>query len=238
VTACDPATPTDGLSVLLPRVAHEAEVERLLAMASGRSGSAGNLGLLYARSRAGEPATAADWGLNAVNAWTAEALGALGASFVWASPELTARQLTRLIAESPVPVGALVHGRMELMVAENCVLQVSGACPRACVACGNRRSEWVLEDRKDYRFPVRVDSAGRTHVYNSVPLDLSRSLPELVAAGVAAVRVDLHTSTPDEARRIVAGYRALLGAAVAGMPAGERPFESPSTTGHYFRGVR
>jgi putative protease len=85
---------------------------------------------------------------------------------------------------------------------------------------------------------VRTDAAGRTHVYNSVPLDLSRALPEIVAAGVAAVRLELHTATPDEARGLVGEYRRLLGAATAGLSPGEHTVESPSTTGHYFRGVR
>jgi putative protease len=237
ITASDATPPPAGVSLLLPRVAHDAETTALLAHAAGRACSSGNLGLLSALGGAGV-AVSADWGLNVLNAWTSEALGSLGASLVWASPELTGRQLARLVADSPVPVGAVVHGRVELMVAENCVLMSAGECSRSCATCARRRATWTLEDRKHYRFPVRTDSAGRTHVYNSVPLDLSRALPEIVAAGVAAVRLELHTSTPDEARRLVGEYRRLLGSAVAGLPPDEHTLESPSTTGHYFRGVR
>jgi putative protease len=237
ITACDAAPPPASVSLLLPRVAHDVETTALLAHAAGRACCSGNLGLLSALGQAGAT-VAADWGLNALSAWTSEALGSLGASLVWASPELTGRQLARLVADSPVPVGAVVHGRIELMVAENCVLMSAGECSRSCATCARRRAAWMLEDRKHYRFPVRTDAAGRTHVYNSVPLDLSRALPEIVAAGVAAVRLELHTATPDEARGLVGEYRRLLGAATAGLSPGEHTVESPSTTGHYFRGVR
>jgi putative protease len=237
ISASDTTLPPTGVSLLLPRVAHDAETAVLLARAADRACSSGNLGLLSALGRT-DAMVSADWGLNALNAWTSEALGSLGASLVWASPELTGRQLARLVADSPVPVGAVVHGRVELMVAENCVLMSAGECARSCATCARRRATWTLEDRKHYRFPVRTDATGRTHVYNSVPLDLSRALPEIVAAGVAAVRLELHTSTPDEARRLVGEYRRLLGSAVAGLPPDEHTVESPSTTGHYFRGVR
>jgi putative protease len=210
----------------------------LSALAAGRDCCVGNLGLLALRGREGDAAISADWGLNVLNAWTADALGSLGASLVWASPELTGRQLARLVADSPVPVGAVVHGRLELMVGESCVLMSAGECGRSCATCARRRATWMLEDRKKYRFPVRTDAAGRTHVYNSVPLDLSRALLEIVAAGVSAIRLELHTSTPDEARRLVGEYRRLLSAATEGLPAGEHTVESPSTTGHHFRGVR
>jgi U32 family peptidase len=226
-----------GVSPLLPRIAHDAEVDALLAAVEpGGLVATGNLGLLAAAARLGATVEA-DTGLNTVNAWTAAALADEGATLVWASPEVSGRQLAAIAAASPVPVGVVVHGRLELMVAEHCVLQAAGECAHRCVECGRRRTSWRLRDAKGYEFPVTSDSRGRAHIYNSVPLDLSRALPEIVESGVAAVRLDLFTSTPEEAAGLVKAYRRLIADAVAGRSA-DRPLVDPSTSGHFFRGVR
>ena len=93
-----------------------------------------------------------------------------------------------------------------------------------------------LRDRKGYVFPVTTDARGVAHIYNSVPLDLSRALAEVVASGVAAVRLDLHTETAASVIRLVTEYRRLLAEAVAGRSSAE-PLVSPSTSGHFFRAL-
>jgi putative protease len=240
VTPLDTASALpEGVEPLLPRVAHPLDVEPLLRIAKGRAATSGNLGLLAALGQdpvSREAGLSADWGLGTVNGWTAEALAGLGASLVWASPELSGRQLARLVRESPVAIGVTVHGRIELMVAEHCVLQVGGACSHDCARCGRRLESHALRDRKGYVFPVTTDARGLAHIYNSVPLDLSRALVEVVEAGVSAVRIDLHTETPASATRIVTAYRRLLAAVAAGRSASD-PVESPSTSGHFFRGL-
>ncbi len=226
-----------GVSPLLSRIAHDSEVEGLLSLVEpGGLVATGNLGLLAAAARAGA-IVEADTGLNAVNAWTAAALAEVGASFVWASPEVSGRQLAVLTQASPVPVGVVIHGRLELMVAEHCVLQAAGECSHECEECVRRRQTWRLRDAKGYEFPVSSDSRGRAHIYNSVPLDLSRALPEILDAGVAAVRLDLFTSTPQEAIGLVKAYRRLLTDVAAGRTIAAA-LVSPSTSGHFFRGVR
>ncbi len=240
VTSADPpSVPSDHAEPLLPRIVHDAESEAVLAhaRASGRA-TAGNLGVLAAAAGEGV-AVAADWGLNVTNADSAAVLADLGADLVWASPELSGEQTAALAAGSPVPLGALVAGRVELMVAEHCVLQAVGACSHACASCERRRGTWVLRDRKDYGFPVTTDAAGRAHVYNSVPLDLSRSLAEVLDTGVAAIRLELRTESPDEAARLTSAWRAALDATLAGVePPAEPAASSPTTTGRFHRGVR
>ena len=222
---------------LLSRIAHDSEVSGLLSLVeAGEPVVTGNLGLLVAAARAGARVEA-DSGLNVVNAWTAAALAEAGASFVWVSPEVSGRQLAAISGDSPIPVGVIVHGRLELMVAEHCVLQAAGECSRRCETCARRRQTWRLRDAKGYEFPVSSDSRGRAHIYNSVVLDLSRALPEILNAGVAAVRLDLFTSTPEEATGLVKAYRRLIADAAAGRGP-DTPLVSPSTSGHFFRGVR
>jgi collagenase-like PrtC family protease len=60
---------------------------------------------------------------------------------------------------------------------------------------------------------------------------------EVVASGVSAIRLDLHTESSAEAAVLVRAYRKLVQDAVAGRRSAEQPLVSPSTSGHFFRGV-
>jgi putative protease len=199
--------------------------------------TAGTLGAL--RDAATRGATvAADWTLNTANALAAAALGDLGARMVWASPELSGRRLKALAEASPLPIGVLVFGRLELMVAEHCVLRAIGPCDRRCERCDRRAGRWVLRDQKGYEFPVTSDRSGRTHIANSVTLDLTRALDEVLEAGVSAVRVEITDESVSEVARIV---RAIVGAVEsveAGIAPPAEPVVAPATSGHFFRGVR
>jgi putative protease len=124
------------------------------------------------------------------------------------------------------------------MVAEHCVIGAGRECDRDCPACGRRRVGWRLRDAKGYEFPVTTDATGRTRVYNSVTLDLSRSIRELVEARPAALRLELHTASPEEAAEYTRAWRRVLEDALAGRPAPEGPIVEPATSGHFYRGVR
>lgn len=235
VTAADADIP-DGVEPLLPRIAHD-PIGPLLAIAEGRRASAGNLGVLHALAGHGARIES-DWGLHAMNPWAAVALADIGATLIWASPELSGRQLAGVVKRSPVPVGVVVGGHLEVMVAEHCVLQAAGACSHRCAGCARRQGTWRLRDRKGYEFPVATDADGRAHIYNSVSLDLSRGLGELLDAGVSAVRVELHTEDPDEAARLTRAWRGRLDLALAGASLPEDPIVEPATSGHFYRGVK
>lgn len=228
----------DGATPLLPRVARVDELPGLieLATASGAA-TAGTLGLLASGAAAGARMEA-DWPLNVVNSWSAAALADMGASLVWSSPELSGRRLSAVVESSPVPIGMLVAGRQELMIAEHCVLQAAGECSHRCAVCPRRARTWLLRDQKGYEFPVLTDATGRSHIYNSVPLDLTRALDEVLATGVAAVRVEITVENEEETRRLVSGVSAALARVQAGGDAPAEALASVTTSGHFFRGVR
>ena len=242
--ACVPvgalAAPRDlpkGVVALLPRICHEGEVRSALAWAAaGRRVVVGNLGLLREAGRQGA-VVEADWALNALNPQAVAQLAELGASFVWLSPELSGRQIAQVIAGSPLPTGIAVLGRQELMVTEHCVLMAEGQCERGCALCSRRGRGTNLRDRKGYEFPVMTDTVGRSHIYNSVPLDLLTALPEIVAAGVSAVRVDAALENAHGAARFVSQLRQALERVNLGVEAAEPDRSSATTSGHYFRGV-
>ncbi len=230
-TACDrvPAEP------LLPRIAWPAEVEDLDGWMDGGRVTSGNLGLLHRAARRGP--VCADWPLNVLNAHAAAEVAELGAEFVWASPELSGRQLAELVATSAIPVGCVIWGRLELMVAEQCVLIAAGTCGRRCATCARRTGWWRLRDQKGYEFPVTTDESGRSHIMNSVTLDLVRALDEVVASGVSAVRIDFTDESSERAAEIVRAVRSALTAVSDGASPPEWPLVEPSTSGHFYRGV-
>ena len=232
----DPIALPERVRPLLPRVVWPDELGTLEAWFDGGRVIVGNLGMLAGGRAVGE--VVADWPLNALNAHAVAALADAGASFVWASPELSGRQLAELVTGAPVPIGCVVWGRLELMVAQQCALQSAGPCTGLCHACGRRDRWWRLRDQKGYEFPVTTDVSGRSHIMNSVTLDLTRALDEVLAAGVAAVRIEFTDETPARAAEVVRGVRAAVQTVHAGGQPPEMALVDPSTSGHFFRGVR
>ncbi|MDO8880827.1 MAG: DUF3656 domain-containing protein [Coriobacteriia bacterium] len=224
-----------GVRPLLPRIAWPNEVAGLAEHLDGEQVTVGNLGLLA--GAAGRGPVSADWPLNVLNIHSATAIAGLGAGHVWASPELSGRQLADLAGGSPVPVGCIAWGRLELMVAEQCVLQASGPCSRQCATCARRDRWWRLRDQKGYEFPVTTDPSGRSHIMNAVTLDLSRALDEIVAAGVASIRLDFCDEGPTRAADVTRAFGAALRNVAEGGPPPGSPLVEPSTSGHFFRGV-
>lgn len=228
---------THGVVRLLSRVSHDPEERASLARVSeGTAVVASTLGALCGAAKLGARVQA-HWSMNACNPWAVAEFSRLGASMIWLSPELTGRQIGDIAASSEVPVGIAISGRQEVMVTEHCVLMAEGECDRRCAACSRRSSTRLLRDRKGYEFPIRTDVMGRTHLYNSVPLDLTYALDQVLETGVAALRMDLETETTNSAAEETARVRRALDAALAGAPLldGKR---SQTTSGHFFRGVR
>lgn len=225
-----------GVSPLLPRVVWPEEMPWAIGMAAGGPFLTGNLGLMGAHRPSA--AVEADWPLNALNAYSVDALGRLGARLVWASPELSGGQLAEVVASSTAPVGALVWGRIELMVAEQCVLMAAGACGRKCTTCARRTGWWRLRDQKGYEFPVTTDPSGRSHILNSVTLDLSRALDEIIASGVAAVRLDFSDEGARRAAEVVRAFKSAIASVASGAAAPGEALITPATSGHFYRGLR
>jgi putative protease len=221
------------LTLEMPRIAPGPEFEAAVGLVSeGDRVSAPTLGLLEACATRGAEVDA-HWGLNIANPRSAEVLAAMGAGRVWLSPELRLEQVADTTAGVDAPCGVAVYGRQELMVTQHCVLGVGG-CDGRCETC-TRRGWHTLRDEKGYEFPVTSDRSGRSHICNSVPLDVTHAMGDILDAGVGAVRVDLTTESAAGAQEVVGRVRASVEAALAG--AEPPPRLEGTTTGHFFRGV-
>ncbi len=84
---------------------------------------------------------------------------------------------------------------------------------------------------------MQTDVTGRTHVFNSVRLDLTAALPEIIASGVAALRARrAHGERRATRRRRSRPCVAAREAVMAGRVPAERR-EQATTSGHFFRGL-
>lgn len=112
---------------------------------------------------------AAGFGMNIYNTKSIEFLEKLGAADCLVSSELPVPAISQLGGK--LPRGALVYGRLPLMVTRNCPVKNKLSCGQ----CG-RNSELV--DRLGVRFPVRCRD-GFSFIYNSVPVCMTDRLDEI-----------------------------------------------------------
>ncbi len=160
----------------------------------------------------------------------------LGAHRVWLSPELNLAQIAELAKDAPAELGLTVIGRQELMTTEHCMLMSQGPCAQNCVSCARRKSPHFLKDRKGYDFPVVTDQLGRSHLYNSVQLDVVHALPEIIQAGITWLMVDATLLNVEETTQAV--QRVVRARNLAHAQNASVPKEAGCTSGHLFRGVQ
>ena len=169
--------------------------------------------------------------LYATNIEAIQTWAALGATFVWLSPELTLHQMKLLADDSPLPLGLIVSGSQELMVSDHCFLMAEGPCDQQCARCERRGGEQrYLQDRKGYKFPVTTDIYGRGHLYNAVPLDVTHAIGDLLNAGVRGFAVDATLLPAGQAE-------AQLNRVRSGLKGSKVEKHPDTTTGHLFRPV-
>ncbi|MCL1891038.1 MAG: U32 family peptidase [Coriobacteriia bacterium] len=193
---------------------------------------------LGALCEAGEAGVKAESGpsLPALNSEALALLAQCGAQMAWLSPELSYEDLEQLAPQAPLPLGITIGGFQELMVSEHCVLMAQGDCTEDCARCTRRKTPRLLEDRKGYRFPVRTDAMGRSHIYNAIPLDLFGEIPRLLSLGITNFLVDATLLSTSEIAEEV--QRAVRAVNLAVRDAGVLPKREGYTTGHLYRGVK
>lgn len=196
---------TDG--VLLPAVIFDSEkaavrglLERAVSLGA-RHALVGNIGHLPLVREAGL-IPHGDFRLNITNGESARSAEMLGFEDMILSPELTLPQLRDIGGQS----GAIVYGRLPLMVTEKCVSKEISDC-RTCAA-----GRSVLTDRKNMKFPVFREWQHRNVIFNSVPVYMADRLRELDANGIIFRHFIFTDETPETVDRIINAYKLGLAA--------------------------
>lgn len=159
-----------------------------------------------------------DFSLNVTNSITARYLLARGLDIVTASFDLDDVQLYGLLDNTPRGrVAVVVHHRIPTFHTEHCLyahLLSEGRDYRTCGRpCESRRVD--VRDHLGKVHPVIVDAGCRNTVFNADAQSAATLVPTLLTKGVRRFRVDFVRESRDEARKIIATYRALLEGRIA-----------------------
>ena len=200
-----------------------------------------SLAQMYLIRKAGDMPVWADYSFNTYNDATLSFLADYGIQGATVSPELNFKQIKTLAKASPLPLECLVHGNMELMVSEYCVLGSflgnldKGSCTKPC-----EKNRYWLSDRKNEKFPIVTDQFCHMHLLNGKELNMLAHLPEFAASDIARVRIDGRYMSEKELAKFTRLYKEVLVEGknhIALMPENITKYETNITRGHYFRGV-
>ncbi len=153
-------------------------------------------GQLTEAARRGIPARAS-LRFNVYNGKTAASLAGAGADCVYLSPELTLPQMRDL--QSPVPKGAVVYGRLPLMLTIRC------AVSDGCHSCG--KGGGTLQDRRGAAFPVTCAHGCGNIIWNSVPVYMADRLDAVRRAGITRMHFMFTTEDAAACDRIIRAYQ-------------------------------
>ena len=161
---------------------------------------ASNLGILDL-AKAEKIPFIADSPLNIFNSHTFALLLQEGAQMAVISPELTLEELKGIASYGPAE--CIVHGRLELMESEHCLVggllgKDKGQCSAPC-----RSGNFTLVDEKNYEFPLLMDYQCRMHLLNSRSLCMLEYVPALLESGVSSLRIEtLGMENAEEIRKV------------------------------------
>lgn len=195
-----------------------------------------SLGALYRASKAG-CSIHSGLSLNITNSDSLSYVSSFETSLIWLSEELNLSQIKYICKHSKANtiLGVKVAGAQELMVCEHCVFMSEGPCAEQCIACKRRKCAHSLVDEKGYSFPVITDILGRSHVYNSVNLDVIHDIPQLIDAGIYAFMID--TTLMDEEQTAHAIGRSIKAIELTNFHE-TLPKQPNTTSGHLHRGLK
>jgi putative protease len=179
---------------------------------------------------------------NVTNYKSAEFYRRQGASRLVLARELSIEEITAIKKSVPIELEVFVHGAMCLSYSGRCWLSQAmtgrsanlGQCAHPC------RYRYALQEEKrpGQYFPVAEDERG-SYVMNSKDLCMISLIPQLIAAGVDAFKIEGRMKSPYYVAATVKVYREAIDSVVSGHPLAmerwtqelERLATRPFTTG-------
>lgn len=160
-----------------------------------------------------------DFRLNVGNRLSATHLLNNGYGDLLLSPELTQPRLRDLCAVSPRAAGAVVYGRLPLMLLEKCLITSLyptgkikkdqplpfGKCGEACAIC--HKDQAAMVDRRGMTFPVLREYPHRNLVVNSLPLSMTDKGDVLDRLGITQRHYIFTVETADEVKAVIKAAR-------------------------------
>ncbi len=108
------------------------------------------------------------------------------------SVELNNKEMFSIAKNIKTPVQVVVYGKYELMVSEYCVIGSTFGNKSSTSNCNFRcdKDKFVLRDRMNEEFLVTTDKYCRSHIYNTLPVNIVPFIKELRKNNINNYRVD------------------------------------------------
>lgn len=213
------------LIITTPRITAErecAELEQCFAALPAVDGvMVSNLGSLQLARQYTRLPIHADYSFNIFNQQAIGLLRDQGVQGVTPSLESTCGQLSALAQGSPLPLMPVIHGPLESMVLDHCLLNAAftASAPQACQSFCRGKASYSLLDSAGEKHPIAIDQYGRNHLLFAKDLCLFAFLPELFANGITRFRIEGQHYSPAHIAAVTAYYRQELDK-LAANPAG------------------
>ena len=221
---CQNLTRQANVCVVLPRIVHDNEMDRLrqilrgLRAAGVREALVGNLGLLLTVRECGLRARG-DFGLNLYNSLSMHVARDLELRSACLSFEMTLPQIRDVSKD--VPTELLIYGRLPLMVTENCIIKGKTG------SCSCHLGPTKLTDKTGADFPIIKDgNSCRSVLLNGKKLYWLDRQEDLSRLGLWATRLYFTTENSREVDQVLMSYQ------------NPTPFDpGAATRGLYLRGL-
>ncbi|MBI3854080.1 MAG: DUF3656 domain-containing protein [Planctomycetes bacterium] len=154
-----------------------------------------------------------DFSLNAANELTTDLYLSKGLTRFVPSYDLNWEQFQALMARvDPGRAEVVIHQHMPMFHNEHCVIAAVLSEGKDATDCGRPcdRHALSLKDWSGKEHPLKADVGCRNTIYNAVAQSGSQYVRGMLDLGVRWFRVELLNEGPEEARRLVEGYRNLL----------------------------
>ena len=144
------------------------------------------------------------------------------------SMELNKKEIKELMKNFNSNLAINIYGKTELMVSEYCPIGSTFGSKSSKKECNGAcmKDNFTLIDRMNENFRVLADNNCRTHILNSLAINLIEEVEELKSFNILNFRVDFKDESYKEVKEILNQ-----------IAFGNKPKEKVYTKGHYRRGV-
>ena len=144
------------------------------------------------------------------------------------SLELNRKEIKEVMKDIKCKVGVNIYGKTELMVSEYCPVGSTFGnktskkeCSMPCI-----KDNFTLIDRMNEKFRVLCDNHCRSHILNSLPINLIEEAEEMKTFNIENFRVDFLDESYEEVKDVLSQVNS-----------GKKNENRTYTKGHYRRGV-
>ena len=144
------------------------------------------------------------------------------------SIELNRKEIKETMKDIKCRVGVNIYGKTELMVSEYCPVGSTFGNKSAKKECSGEcmKDNFTLIDRMNEKFRVLCDNYCRSHILNSLPINLIEEVDEMKGFNISNFRVDFLDESYEEVKDVLNQVKT-----------GKKNENKIYTKGHYRRGV-